>query len=120
MLWASDLPATGMTWKYVVGEMIELIQEIKDLNYRGIIAEACDVYTCVSCAVLTSTGIDLPILWNNSAKEWFHRVEALKLILADRGLVFKEEYLRYGANYNKPHKMAIIVGLASLDQIRRI
>ena len=116
MLRASHLPAQGMSWKYTLGEVQELWEEILTLNAEGILSEACDVYTCASCAILTTTGIDLPILWSRTARGWFHRVNVWKQILATEGLQFKTSYLRYGSNYNKPAKVAKVLELARADQ----
>lgn len=116
MLKASDLPTTGMSFKYVIGEIQELWEEVLKANVGGVISETCDVYTCAMCAIHNNFGIDTPILWTKTAKEWFHRVEVFKQILSDRGLTFKVEYLRYGANYHKPHKVDKVIELAKLDQ----
>lgn len=116
MLKASDLPTTGMTFKYTIGEIQELWEEVLKLDIHGIISEACDVYTCTMCAIYTNFDIDMPIIWTKSAKEWIHRVEIFKKILSNRGLRFKLEYLRYGSNYNKQCKVDKVIELATLDQ----
>jgi Na+-driven multidrug efflux pump len=116
MIWTADLPATGMDWKYVMGEVRELWEEILKRNAQGILSEACDVYTCTLCAILTYTGVNLPVLWTRSARGWLHRVEVWKHILAGEGLVFKVEYLRYGSNYHKQDKVYKVLELARKDQ----
>jgi len=116
MLFTSALPAPGMTWRYVIGELLELWNELIKGDIKGIISEACDVYTCASCALLTTTGIDLPIIWDRSARIWLHRVAVFTSILSANDLHFKVEYLRYGSNYNNPNKVAKVLELARLDQ----
>jgi len=116
MLYTNDLPATGMKWGYVYGEVIEFLEEVAKHDVQGMISEACDVYTCTSCALLTTTGINLPIVWTRSADGWFHRVDVFRKMLNDKGLKFKLEYLRYGSNYKKPEKVAKVIELATLDQ----
>jgi hypothetical protein len=105
-----------MSWKYTWGEVLELFEEVHKANIQGIISEACDVYTCASCAFWVSTGIDLPLFWTKSAKSWFKRVEVWKQIFAREGLVFKVEYLRYGGNHEKPEKVARALSLAREEQ----
>jgi len=117
MLRAANLPATGMTFRYAAGEVQELWEEVLKGDIKGIISEACDVYTCTMCAIHNNFGIDMPIVWDKTAKEWFHRVDVFKQILHKRGLEFKVEYLRYGANYHKPHKVAKVIELAEADQL---
>jgi len=113
---ASELPTTGMNWKYVLGEVHELWEEILKRDIQGILSEACDVYSCATCAILTTTGVDLPILWTRSARGWLHREGVWKQILAKEGLAYKVEYLRYGSNYHKPEKVTKVLSLARKDQ----
>ena len=116
MMYAHELPATGLDWKYVFGEVLELLEEIIKLNVNGIINELSDVYTCSMIAFFTSTGISLPILWERTALDWKERVVFWKWYLGSLGLEYKLEYLRYGANYHRRHKRLRVLALAIIDQ----
>ena len=117
MMLTTDTPTTGMTWKYVFGEIQELVEEIKHMNIVGIVNELCDVYTTGMCAITTSTGIPVPIFWMRSANGWIERMEFFRIYLNRIGLEFKTEYLRYGANYKKQWKRKKVVELAINDQL---
>jgi len=116
MLFAKDLPATGMTWAYVAGEIVEFVEEVTKANLAGMVSEACDVYTCTTCAILTSTGINLPVVWTPSAIGWIERTDYYKSLLSGMGMDFKVEYLRYGSNPTKPEKVIKVIQLAKEDQ----
>jgi len=116
MLFTNQLPATGMSWRYVWGEVLELIDEFKCFNIRGISDELCDVYTTAMCAIETSSGIPMPIFWERSGRSWLGRVEVWKQIFKAEGLVFKTKYIRFGGNYKKPWKVAKAFELARKDQ----
>ena len=116
MIFTKTLPVTNMSWAYVLGEVAELIESIINRDVTGIVNEACDVYTCACCAIYAQTGINLPIFWTRTSLVWFQRVEVWKRILSEVGLSYKVEYLRYGSNYNRPHKVAKVIELAIADQ----
>lgn len=117
MIFTNEVPSTNMRWKYVWGEVEELIEEIKKLNWKGIRDEACDVYTCSMCAIARYTNIPMPIFWMRSAYEWDRRrafwMDYFRLV----GLEFHARYLRYGSNYNKPEKRRRVIELAIKEQI---
>lgn len=115
MLWTNDVPSSGMPWDYVLGEVAELIVEIKNANIEGILNELCDVYTCASCAFHTSTGIPLPLLWRRSANEWLKRLPVWEDIFDAAGLKFHARYLVNGSNHEKPWKVALALDLARKD-----
>ena len=117
MIFTNEVPATGLDWRYVLGEIRELLVEVKKLNVRGILDELCDVYTCSMCAIETSTGIPMPIFWMKSANGWVDRMNFFREYLNRAGLEFKVEYLRYGANYKKAEKRRKVVELAIEDQL---
>lgn len=119
MIFTNETPATKLTWTYVLGEVRELIDEIKNLNLIGIRNELCDVYTCAMCAIETSTGIPMPIFWMRSANGWYKRLEFFKLYFNKIGLEFKVEYVRYGSNYKNAEKRRKAIELAIEDQIIR-
>ncbi len=116
MIFTNQTPSTNLDWKYVLGEVQELIKEVIKINLPGIRNELCDVYTCIMCAIETSTGIPMPIFWMRSANEWNSRMEFFRRYLNEIGLEFKIEYLCYGANYNKAHKRRKVFELARDDQ----
>jgi len=117
ILWTNQFPTTKLTFSYTLGEVKELIEEIKTLNVKGMISELCDVYTCLMCAVETHFGIPMPIFWTTSAKQWDNRVEFFEWYLGEIGLEFKVKYLRYGGNYLRKEKRQKVVELAIKDQI---
>jgi len=117
MILTTSVPSTNLDWKYVWGEIQELIVEIKRLNPIGIIDELSDVYTCSMCAITTSTNIPVPIFWMRSAAKWEDRIRFFKCYLNTIGLEYKVEYLRYGANYKRAYKRRKVVDLAIEDQL---
>ena len=117
MIFTDDLPATGLNWKYVWSEILELIEAMRNSNLHGIRNELCDVYTCSMCAITTTTGMPMPILWTRSANGWVKRIEFWKRYLTEIGLEYKLEYVRYGSNYKKAHKRRRVAMLAIEDQI---
>lgn len=119
MIFTDELPTTKLDWKYVWGEVLELIEEIKRCNPHGIIDELCDVYTCSMCAIETSTGIAMPLLWKRTVYNWLERLEFWKKYFECVGLEFKVEYIRNGANYHRRHKRRMAINLAIQDQLRR-
>ncbi len=119
ILWTNQFPTTKLTFKYTLGEVRELIEEIKSYNIKGIISETCDVYTCLMCAIETHFDIPMPILWKKSAVKWDKRVTFYKSYFDQIGLEFKIEYLKFGGNYLREEKRRKTVDLAIEDQIKR-
>jgi len=119
ILWTNQFPTTKITFKYTLGEVVELFEEIKVLNIEGIIAETCDVYTCLMCAIETHFGVPMPIFWKKSAIKYNERVDFFQKYFDQIGLEFKIEYLRFGGNYLKKEKRQRVVELAIEDQIKR-
>ena len=115
IVWTNEFPTTDLTFKYTLGEVKELIEEIKKLDLHGIISELCDVYTCSMCAIETHFGIPI---WHKSADQWNERVEFFENYLGQVGLEFKIEYLKYGGNYKRKEKRRKVVDLAIEDQIK--
>lgn len=107
-----------MDWKYVYGEFLELLEEIRKLNWIGIVDELCDVYTCLMCVLETYTGIPMPIFWMRSADRWTQRLEFWMKYFDLLGLEFKVEYMREGSNYMKAEKRRRVVELAVEDQLK--
>ena len=118
ILWTNQFPTTKLTFKYTLGEVKEVIEEIKSFNIKGIISEICDVYTCLMCAIETHFGIPMPIFWKTSADKWDERFDFFTNYLKQVGLEFKVEYLRFGGNYLKKEKRRKVVELAIEDQIK--
>ena len=117
MILTTDLPQTKMTWRYVLLEVKELIEEVKKGNRDGIVNELCDVYTSMCCALTTHTRVPIPIFWMRSANEWIHRLEIWEQIFKVAGLKFDVKYLREGGNYRKDTKIVRALELAIEDQI---
>jgi hypothetical protein len=118
MLFTYDFPNSGfVSYKWVWSEILELIEEIKTINLKGIRNELCDVYTCMMYAIEYHTGIPMPLFWLRSAIGWKKRVTFWELYLAKIGLEFKLEYMKYGSNYLRPEKRRKVFELAVKDQI---
>jgi len=113
--WTHKLPQTKLSWSFVLLETKEFFKEFKEFNVKRMLEEACDIYTVAMCAITTTTGIGIPLLWTWSAKEWVDRIEVWKSIFKEHGLPFKVEYIRYGGNYNKPWKVQKALELARRD-----
>jgi len=120
MLFTGQFPTTGLDFKYVLGEIKELFEEIKNKNPEGIVRELCDVYTCSMCAIQTHFGISMPLFWTRSAHEYTKRINFFKSYLNQIGLEFKIDYLKYGANYLKKEKRMKAVELAIRDQVSNL
>lgn len=117
IVWTNEFPTTKLSFKYTLGEVKELIEEVKKFNIKGIISESCDVYTCMMCAIETHFGIPMPIVWHLSADKWNERVAFFTWYFSEVGLKFKIEYIRYGGNYLKKEKRLKAIELAIKDQI---
>ena len=117
MILSNQLSTPHMSWTYVMSEVHELTDEVKQLNFPGIADELCDVYTCSMCAIWVSTGVPMPILWMRTYHKWVKRVDFFTRYLNRAGLEFKMEYLRYGGNYLKAHKRRKVFEMARDDQL---
>ena len=115
-MFTDDFPTAAPRWKHVKLEIWELWEEIKKLNWVGIRNEACDVYTCGMVAIMTYTGIPMPLFWLRSAKVWMARIDWWKQYLATYELEFKADYLEGGGNYHKLEKRHAVLKLAIIDQ----
>jgi len=118
MIFTNEVPSTNMDWKYVLGEVKELVREIEKLNWRGIRDEACDVYTCAMCAIARYTDIPMPIFWMRSANKTGKRLRFWQMYFKEVGLVYHVRYLRYGSNYEKPEKRRKVIELAMEEQLK--
>jgi len=118
VVYTNEFPITKLTFKYTLGEVVELFDEVKKFNIKGIVSELCDVYTCLMCAIDTHFKIPMPIIWHKSADEWIKRIDFFKSYLNQIDLEFKVEYLRYGGNYLRKEKRMKVVDLAIEDQIK--
>jgi hypothetical protein len=117
MIFTSEIPSKHMTWKYVWGEVEELIREIDQLNWRGIRDEACDVYTCAMCAIARYTDIPMPIFWMRTTNTWTKRRAVWMEYFRQVGLDFHPRYVRYGSNYKKYEKRRRAIELAIKEQL---
>lgn len=116
MMFTNDFPTASPTWRHVKLEIVELWEEIKKFNLKGIRDEACDVYTTAMVAINTYTGIPMPLFWLRSAKVWIERNAWWEKYLTKFDLKFKPKYLVGGSNYNKIEKRASVLRLAIIDQ----
>lgn len=119
MIFTNEVPSTNMDWKYVWGEVQELIIEVKALNLIGIRNEMCDVYTCLMCAIARYTNIPMPISWMRSANNWVERLTFWNQYFKELGLEFNVKYVKNGSNYKKPEKRRKAVELALKEQVRK-
>lgn len=117
MIFTNEVPSTNMDMRYVYGEFLELLIEIKKLNLVGIADEACDVYTCLMCAIARYTNIPMPIFWMRSANRWQQRLIFWKKYFKEIGLEFKNCYIQEGSNFKRPEKRRRVVDLAIEDQL---
>lgn len=116
MLWTNQVPVTKMTWDYVFGEVIEVLEAILALSLGEFIAELCDVYTCATCALAEMTGVNLPIVWERSARGWFAREQWWADWLKEQGLPFNRWMMKFGGNYKKAHKRQLVQWMARTEQ----
>ena len=116
MLFTNQVPTTGMKMNYVKGEVQELIDEIKILNFKGISDELCDVITCFLCVISEQTSIPLPILWTKSAKGWIHRADWIKDWLNSQNLPYAVWMMKFGGNYKKEHKREFMRWMAKFEK----
>lgn len=117
MIFTTDTPTINLNWKDTLGEATELWEKIIKFDLLGMRNELCDVYTCMMCAITTSTRIPMPIFWMRSANRWFERMKFFTKYLGELGLEFKVEYMRNGGNYKKAYKRRKVVELAVRDQL---
>jgi len=104
MLFTNQVPTTGMKFSYVKGEIQELIEEIKTLNFKGISNESCDVITCTICVIAEIINIPLPIFWKKSALGWIARAIWIENWLNKQNLPYRVWMMKFGGNYKKYHK----------------
>ena len=116
MIKTSQLHTNGMDFFYVFGEIIEVIEEIKKRNIIGVIDELCDVWTCILCAFYETTKIDVPVIWEKSAKSWLKRFDAWEIIFALNNLEYHPHYLKNGGNYKKIHKVVLALNMGYKEQ----
>ena len=116
MLFTKDIPSTELGIQYTIGEVREVIDEIKKLNFWGIYNELCDVYTCLMINVTTYTSLNIPILWSRSAHAWIDRIQVWERIFEEEGLVFNKKYLINGGNYKKIEKINMALDLAKQER----
>jgi len=116
MLYTHQVPTTGMQLSYVYGEIQELIEEIKTLNFKGISDESCDVITCFICVISENIRIPLPIFWTKSAKGWIARAEWVENWLNSQNLPYYVWMMKFGGNYRKKHKRELMRWMAKFEK----
>lgn len=116
MIKTKQLGSDGISFSYIIGEIEEVIQEIRKLNPKGIISEVCDVWTCILCWITEVTNINIPVIWEKSAKKTITRLEYWDIIFKLNNLQFDPKCLCNGANWKKLHKQILAINLAKHSQ----
>lgn len=112
----SDVCCYVMTWAYVLGELLELMDELKKGAWKAAWAEVLDVYSCAMVALSDMYGKDLYIINNKSIAGWAVRWDWWRVWLASHGYEFKPEYMRKGSNYARAEKRKFVLGEAEKDR----
>jgi hypothetical protein len=116
---SSDIPTTDIDLNYILGEVKELIDEIRVLDINKIIDEACDVYICFMSWLYCYYGINFPIINNRTINKYNKRIDFFKYYFNEIGLEYKLKYLKNGGNYKKDWKRIRAVRLAIRDQLKK-
>lgn len=111
----SEVACYKMSFTYVVGEVVECLDELKVGNWKEAWSELLDVYSCFSCALADASGIDLPLINNSSTRGWAARWQWWSEWLEAKGLEFKPQYMNRGANYKRASKRAYVLARAMED-----
>lgn len=116
MIKTKQLGSDGISFSYIIGEIKEVIQEINKHNLNGIVSELCDVWTCTLCWITEITNINLPVIWQKSAKSTIIRLQYWDIIFKLNNLQFDPKCLCNGANWKKPDKQILAINLAKQSQ----
>lgn len=108
-----------MTWRYAVGEVVELLVEMRDRNWEGVREEASDAVLCLQLALFHQLGgrVDWPLVIGlKAAFKFERRLPVWERLFAAEGLRFDKRYLIGGGNYNRPAKVQAAFRLAREEQ----
>ena len=113
-----ELMAAPMTFSFVVGEVQELVEEIRYLRLSSIWEEWNDVMFCLLLWGLPYTGNlpMLPGLGKASEDKLVERLKVWKEIFHTHNLVFDKKYLVAGSNYKKEAKIQAALLAARQEQ----
>ena len=112
----SEVSCYKMSWGYVVGEMVELWDEVKSFNLKEMWSELLDVYSCFMVWLSDVSGLDLYIVNNKNIEGWKERWDWWKEWLSGFGLEFYGKYMDKGANYKRGSKREYVLRYALDDQ----
>ena len=114
-----------VTFDYWLGEVSELLAEVRALNWRGIREEWSDV-ACLGTLHLFSRGYtwiaDLPVLPGlglYAARKFEARNATWERIFAHHGVAFERRYIIRGGNFAKLQKVSMALqqaGVFHLDK----
>lgn len=113
---ASEICCYSMTLSYFLGEIVELVQEVRKGDWEGIKSESCDVYSCFYELLYHKFGLDLWLVENKSTRAWVKRVDVWKKWLRGYGLEYKKEYMQYGTNFKRREKRHKVLEMARRDK----
>lgn len=113
--------AGPVEWSYWLGEVDELLVEVRALNWAGIREEWSDV-TCLGTLMLIARGWTwlrvvplMPGFGLYAAKKFEKRLETWKRIFDHYGVEFDKKFLVNGGNFAKVRKVRLALGLAGVD-----
>lgn len=119
----SELLAAPMTFDYLLGEVGELSEAVRERSVAHTWEEWNDVMLCTVCWLARW----FPLLWLvpivpglglSSARKFEARVQTWEAILSFHGQTFDMQLLRFGSNYRKQHKVRRVlemVGIVDAD-----
>jgi hypothetical protein len=105
-----------MPFSGVLGEVIELLQEVKKRSWTGIRSEFWDVYSCVFEYLYHTHGLDLLLFDNPSTRAWTKRFFWWKVWLGAHCLEFHSSYMIYGGNFRRREKRHRVLQMAKEEQ----
>jgi NTP pyrophosphatase (non-canonical NTP hydrolase) len=109
--WANDLTRDILNNRHyplsaLTGELGELADSVKNLDYENFKEELGDSAFLAQVIASQRSGINLPVIGVDSTiNKFFDRLNTWKKIFNDRGVEFKQDYLKGGSNYSKLSKI---------------
>jgi hypothetical protein len=107
-----------MGFVYVIGEIRELIAEVKKRSWVDVKEEMLDVVSCSMVAFWDLLRINGWVVETRKYREWEERWNVWKKWLNDNGLEFRPEYMKFGSNYNRLEKRELVFSLASMTPVK--
>lgn len=112
MIWTKQIlrnvMASKLRFSYVLGEMLELLDELVKLDFAQALNEWEDVTGCFLVWLTGITGISFPLLpffGKGAAERWISRLIVWETIFDLHGMKFHRQYLLNGGNYCKKSKI---------------